>query len=152
MMESFMPSQVNAQPYHANHYSEEFTLFFKSFLEAKKWRVKAPWELLFGWNYFVTECERGYQWTIYEYNNEISVRESMEHILDALRSQSFAEIAEFREAVATIDERFKSLALPDYETCHQEYWWERIILKHAGTDYAEAIFADYGVQIEVVPA
>jgi len=39
-------------------------------------------ELLTRWTRFVTEVEAGYQWTIYEYADDLSVRDILQEIID----------------------------------------------------------------------
>jgi hypothetical protein len=110
-----------------------------------------PQEFIKSWDGFVKECEAGYQWTIYEYYDEITIREIIERILIAPPLQSFVEFIEFSKAIHEIDERFRQLQVIGQATVHQKYWWEHIILKRAGPEYAEEINGRYGINIEVIP-
>jgi hypothetical protein len=133
-----------------SHYGNEFVLHFKKVLETKGQEPFSPFQLLSWWAGFVIGCEEGYQWTIYEYYDEIGVREKIEIVLNDPQLQPHSEMAEFRKPVYAIDERFKHLALPGVETEYQRNWWERIILKRGGQEYADDIYRNYGVKIEVI--
>ena len=61
--------------------------FFERFRDAanerglrKEW---SPASFIAAWSSFVADCEEGYQWSIYEYENELGVRDVIERVLKA---------------------------------------------------------------------
>lgn len=90
---------------------------------------------LFGqWSDFVQAVERGYDDSIYEYTNDLSVRDRLEHLVAA----SSATLRDkLRGALAPVDERFAiatepamrplSAARGDLAT-----WWRRVPKRREG--------------------
>lgn len=108
----------------------------------------SPAALVEGWDSFVKECEAGYSWDISEYDNEIRVRRDLERLLKAESLQEFPAIEELSTTVARIDERFRCLLQADVERPKRHYWFDRGILKQAGTEYAKFFLSAYGVHVE----
>jgi len=61
------------------------------------------------WAAFTEDCENGYQGNIYEYENDISVRDVIEKALTSLVPAGDAALAVFADAVAEIDARFAAV-------------------------------------------
>lgn len=83
--------------------------------------------LLTNWAYLVTTVERGYDDCIYEYTNDLSVRDMIETVLTSVSASAGAKI---RKAVAPWDERFEratgrsNVSLNKGDLRHA--WWNRI--------------------------
>ncbi|MEJ1114249.1 hypothetical protein WBN73_07210 [Paenarthrobacter sp. CCNWLY172] len=99
----------------------------------------------------MVECEEGYQWSIYEYENALEVRDVIGRVISAPELGSYPELRIFAEAVAEIDERFASLlhagpsVLPE-----PAFWWHRNLPGHAGPDLAADVQTHYAVQLRRV--
>lgn len=84
------------------------------------------------WDNFVSDVDEGYNNSIYEYTNDLSVRDLLQTIIDnsplALRDKLIA-------ALQILDERFRKATkesnrslLPDQEKS-QAWWWFRVPTK-----------------------
>jgi hypothetical protein len=109
----------------------------------------SPASLLRDWSLFVEECEKGYSDNIYEYYNDIRVREWIELILSAPELQQFPELKEFASNVLPIDKRFQALFLPDV-SLPKSFWWEKWIPRYAGQELRDDFAGLYGIEIELL--
>ncbi len=112
--------------------------------------VRSPAAHLGQWDLVIRECEDGYSSSIYEYDNDIGVRDQIQRLLDAPEFQQYAELGEFRREVDNIDARFRAILRPVVEVkADSPYWWRRGVLASAGREYADDVEALYGVHIDV---
>jgi hypothetical protein len=103
--------------------------------------------LISRWRLFVEQCEEGYDWTIYEFDEEISVRDEIESADKTCLNTK--EELEFKSNLFEIDTRFKSLLNEDAERPDRpKTWWSRGILKKAGVDYKQDIQEFYKVFVD----
>ncbi|MBI4422096.1 MAG: hypothetical protein HY554_00120 [Elusimicrobia bacterium] len=65
--------------------------------------------LLSQWRSFVAEVERGYSWTLYEYQNDLSVRDQIDEILKALPASMRHQLS---APLAEADRRFEDATAP----------------------------------------
>jgi hypothetical protein len=91
-------------------------------------------ELLGQWTAFVRAVERGYDDSIYEYTNDLAVRDLLEDLL--LESSSSLRI-KLEAAIAPIDKRFVSATEPaatPLRTTKGELatWWVRVPSRRIG--------------------
>lgn len=112
--------------------------------------VSQPAILVEDWETFTRECEDGYNWTIYEYDNEIRVREKIELLLTSPELRGYEEFQELFLKVTSIDTRMKALFMPQFSRKNKRYWWEQGVLKYAGKEYAEDINQTYGLEVKIV--
>lgn len=86
------------------------------------------------WAEFVRAVERGYDDSIYEYTNDLSVRDQLEKLISASSSTLAAKLAaEF----APIDERFVNATEPakrPLSAAHGDLpaWWRRVPKRRVG--------------------
>jgi hypothetical protein len=88
--------------------------------------------LLQEWGHFVTAVERGYDDSIYEYTNDLSVRDRLERVVagasPGLRGQ-------LEQALAADDGRFEA-ATEDAErplgATYTTWWWRRVPRRRVG--------------------
>lgn len=112
----------------------------------------SPAELVSRWESFVEECEGGYSWDISEYDNEIRARGYLDLLLNAESLQTFPELDELASVVKPIDDRFRSLLRADVERPGKQSWYERGVLRRAGSQYSEFFRSAYGIDVESVDA
>ncbi len=105
-----------------------------------------PPYLLEVWADFVDTCESGYLHTIYEYWDDIYIRELIEFAVNDVFLSTFNEHIHFKEEVAKMDELFKDLVF--FCDLKKRFWWENAILKYAGEEYADQIKEKYGIDIQ----
>lgn len=111
-------------------------------------KSRSPAGLVSRWSNFVDECEDSYDWTLYEYDDEISIRDSINLILSNKYLQCFDEWNEFSIQVEKIDNKLISLFFTDKHRDEQTSWWRQGILRYAGAEYADDIQSRYGVCVE----
>jgi hypothetical protein len=88
--------------------------------------------LLQGWSRFVTEVERGYDDSIYEYTNDLSVRDRLERVV-AGASPGLRE--QLERAVADDDRRFTAAteeAARPLGATRTAWWWRRVPVRRVG--------------------
>jgi hypothetical protein len=91
-------------------------------------------QLLGRWAEFVRGVERGYDDSIYEYTNDLSVRDSLEELISASSSTLAAKL---RGEFAPIDERFTNATEPAKRPLSHAYgdlpsWWRRVPKRREG--------------------
>ena len=109
----------------------------------------SPATLTGSWADFVKQCKRGYPDNIYEYYNDIRVREWIEIVLARTDLAVFDEHRQFREVVAEIDAEFQGLLQTAYAVPRKNFWWERGVLSFAGSELALDFVRDYGISIAI---
>jgi hypothetical protein len=77
------------------------------------------------WSQFVSEIERGYHLSVYDYTNDLTVRDFLEEVQEILPPIINAKIA---EALAPIDDRFVNATdkVVDSLLPRKAWWWYRI--------------------------
>lgn len=86
--------------------------------------------LINDWIRLIDEIERGYQFTIYDYTNDLSIRDFLEKIKTILSNDGQTKISEL---IKPIDEKFLAVTrvvnrplLESLNDEHQPFWWYRI--------------------------
>ncbi len=85
--------------------------------------------LLRGWSDFVTQVERGYGDSIYEYTNDLSVRDRLERVVEAAGPGLRAKLD---GTLAADDRRFEAAteesarALGEFGLTTPQWWWRRV--------------------------
>jgi hypothetical protein len=101
------------------------------------------------WAQFVDECEEGYSCCSSEFDNDISVRDTIERVLSREDFFGIPAVEHLRFVVDSIDGRFRALLRNDVNNKNGDApWWRRGVLKYAGEDYARDIRGQYGIEIE----
>jgi hypothetical protein len=81
--------------------------------------------LLRGWRDFVTQVERGYDDSIYEYTNDLSVRDRLEPLIQDAASTARAELeAVDRRFEAATEESTRPLGA--FKDATPPWWWQRV--------------------------
>lgn len=89
-------------------------------------------ELVAGWETFVRQVERGYDDSIYEYTNDLSIRDRLQRVL-AAAPPDLARKAE--DLLRPADERFHAATRPSIRPVapgvkgDRAAWWFRVPLK-----------------------
>jgi hypothetical protein len=111
--------------------------------------VRPPFVLIDEWREFVNSCEKGYPCDIAEYYDELNVRTALEFILTSKRLSPYNEIGILEREVATIDGSLKALFQEGVEI-KGSHWWERGVLRRAGSDYAKYFKKVHHINVEIV--
>ena len=120
-------------------------------LQDSSWQGSlSPYELLEEWKQFVDECRSGYEMDIYEYDNDLSVRDAIEKIISEKRLKPYQEYQEFKNLVLSIDKAFQELLSVSLERGDRSDWWGKGVLKKAGEEYVNDIKDRYQFEVEVI--
>lgn len=99
--------------------------------------------LLDEWRDFVRDCEAGYGWNVYEYHNDLSVRDRLQGCVDEGDADLAAQVEE-------IDVRFRALLQPGVQVGPEDGpWWHRGVLRYAGPDLATELKDWFQVDVEI---
>ena len=85
--------------------------------------------LLQEWGRFVTAVERGYDDSIYEYTNDLSVRARLDRVI---AGASAGLRAQLERALAEDDRRFTAATEEATKPLGEEWWWRRVPLRRVG--------------------
>jgi hypothetical protein len=109
-----------------------------------------PTSLIAGWEFVVESCEEGYGDMLDEYFFDLTVRDTIEHVLHDGPLQECPQMAWVREQVAALDVRFRALLQEDVVVPRwsDRPWWARHPLKYAGAQTA-ADYAGFDIRVEV---
>jgi hypothetical protein len=101
------------------------------------------------WAQVVRECEAGYGWNVYEYHNDLSVRDTIARRL-ADPATPVEDRTELATRAAEVDARFQALLQPEVEVGPvDDPWWHRGVLRYAGEELAAELREWFGVKVEV---
>ena len=113
-------------------------------------RIVSPNDLVDAWAAFVSECEDGYGWDIYEYRNELALRDAIADLLDSEELARYAEFGGFQARTAQLDERFKAVLAGGPDVLGEgSPWWRRRIPGRAGAEFVQDAKAQFGVELQV---
>jgi hypothetical protein len=108
-------------------------------LMRRGWRTAfSPNETVRAWGSFVDAVERGYEMTIYDYTNDLSVRRFAEEARPLLT----AVVAGAMDArLAPLDDRFRAATVEAGQLpgAGQRYWWETRLPKAPRGELAEDV-------------
>lgn len=105
----------------------------------------APEDLVREWREFVDECTAGYPWNLYDYHNDLAVRDRLE---DCLRAGCLPE-GVVRD-VLKLDARFREMLQPGIAVGPAtDPWWHRGVPQYAGPELAEGIQEWFSAPVEV---
>ncbi|MEV0884579.1 hypothetical protein AB0J03_12175 [Streptomyces microflavus] len=102
------------------------------------------------WSEFVNDCIEGFEGTIFEYWDDISIRSFLQRVIDDSAVGTTPELEWFREEVCRVDERFSDLLAQGFDVPGGRGWWERKVPGVAGREMAENVREQYGYHVDVV--
>jgi len=113
------------------------------------YKARSTEELLEWWRNFVSQCVDGYDWTIYEYDDEVGVRDYLECLLQSAELNSFHEFLSLREAVEKTDQEFRNVLQERIERpTDSKFWWRKGVLKYAGDEYRQDMESRYSIAVD----
>ena len=126
-----------------------FPVAFDAAVPARSRRFgTTPDDHIAAWQQIVDWVADGYQDNFYEYRNDLYIRELIQTMLDHPDLAGYPELAEFRQRVDKLDERFRALLRPG-PTAPGLPWWEAGIPARAGAELARHYRDHHGLTIEV---
>ena len=97
------------------------------------------WELIDAYRDLVNNCLDGYGWTSYELDDELSVRDKINNVLD---NKDFPQDTseKIKREVHLIDESLIGLFQPNVLRRNESSkWWHRGVLQYAGEQYIDCM-------------
>jgi hypothetical protein len=127
----------------------EFLQTFKEFLGRYGWPTdQSPWTIVEQWESLVDQAGVGYHWGLYEFANDLSVRDLLEKAFHDDQLGRFSQIGMMRQRVESADIRLRSMFLPDIEIGGADApWWHRGVLATAGDEYLDDVERLHGIEI-----
>lgn len=132
-----------------------FNEFFKEFATKKGINNKylTPFDMLTTYKGIVEHFKNNlypYNCILAEYDFDLLIRNDIQEFADYFVSISAncVEYFNFLQCLGTIDSSFKEITF-EIDEIPARNWWEKRILKRAGTLYAEEVKFYYGKEIEV---
>ena len=117
-------------------------------LEKHECKPRRASELLDLWRFFVDECVDGYGSSIYEFDNDLSVREDIEVLLQADEVVDRQGFETFLSVLKIIDARYAELLQPDVKRPGNiAHWWRTGVLRYAGDEYCSDANDLYSIQV-----
>ena len=102
------------------------------------------------WESFVDQCFKGYEMSIYEFENDRSVRAMIQILLDQDSIQEAWGFEEFKNSISRIDSRFRGILQGGVQVnAPSAPWWERGVPEYAGSELSEDFMNIFGVQVRI---
>jgi hypothetical protein len=129
--------------------ANEFIRSLEDFLRRVGWPTgRSPWDFVEEWESLIDQVAAGYGWGMYEFTNELSVRDLLAKAFDDQQLRNFGQINSMRQRVEAADARLKESFLPEIEIGSADQpWWRRGVLARAGDEYADDVKRTYGIDI-----
>jgi hypothetical protein len=130
--------------------TKEFLQTFKEFLGRYGWSADlSPWTIVEQWESLVDQVAEGYNWSLYEFTNDLTVRDFLEKAFRDGRLGQFSEIGAMCQRVEAADTRLKEMFLPDDKIGGAAMpWWHRGVLAAAGDEYVDELKRLQGIEIQ----
>jgi len=94
-------------------------------------------DLLRNWDSVVCECEQSSILSVYDYINDLYVRDYVQWLLDSETAKACDDYGWWSARIAEIDSRMKSQFRSDVEVGEQSVWWRQGVLRAGGPQYEE---------------
>lgn len=109
-----------------------------------------PWEIVDVWEVMVDEILGGYEWTLYEYENEISVRDRIESALSNPAADEYSHWARLTYRVDVADMKLRNHLSQGPEIRDSGPWWRRRLPPYGGPEFIDDVKRIYGIVLSVV--
>ena len=128
----------------------EFLDQFREFLGRNGYPPSdSPWTLVEEWESLIDDVEEGYELDIYEFRNDLSVRDLLEKVFTDPQFAGLAPVAHMRARVAAADTRLRAAFVPEVVVGPSAWpWWRRGVLARAARHYAEDAMRHYNVKVD----
>lgn len=125
---------------------DDFSVAVKSQGRRASWD---PWQFVDAWEAFVIGVEDGYQGDLYEYENELSVRDDLQRALRSPALAACAEWGDLRDRILSLDDRLRSVLVLGPEVRPNALWWWMRLPAVAGDEFAQDARRVFGVEVAV---
>ncbi|MFJ2897477.1 hypothetical protein ACIO87_21635 [Streptomyces sp. NPDC087218] len=111
-------------------------------------RTLTPGRAVEAWLQFVESCEEGYEDSLAEYRNELSIRRFLQAVIDDPQVRRAPDAQWFIREVEDIDAKFSALLEGGFRVPGRWGWWERRIPRIGGGVFLIDVRDAYGVEVE----
>ncbi|MFE1943100.1 hypothetical protein [Streptomyces massasporeus] len=118
-------------------------------VRAGRRQASTPFGVLELWETFVNDCREGYDGTLYEYRDQLSVRRFLQSVLDDPVIRGTPENEWFAAEVTRIDAKFRALLDAGQSVPGGTAWWDRRIPGLAGDDMAGNVRNHFGIELDI---
>lgn len=107
-----------------------------------------PYRAIECWSEFVSDCRDGYDATLFEYRDDLSIRRFLQAVIDdpVVRCESGA--AWFIAEVGRIDREFRDILSDGFPVSGGWGWWEQRIPRVGGEEMVRDVRELYGIDME----
>lgn len=109
-----------------------------------------PAGIVGAWEQLVEMVEAGYEDNVYEYDNDLAIRDLIEELVQLPALAEFPEFGWFRESVAALDDRMRSGLSAEPIRLPGHRWWRSHLPVKAGAELADDLKRAYGYQVPEV--
>jgi hypothetical protein len=127
-----------------NSYLNEFQDRYKE----KFKKEYAPTQVIEVWRELVDACIEGYSYSVFDFSNDLFVRELVEFGLTEGNLSKYEEHQTFKQKIKEIDDDF--LKIIRESTYPKDQWWKDAILKYSGEKYSSDMSKFHGISIPVL--
>lgn len=106
-----------------------------------------PLQYIEAWRALVDEVAAGYSGDLYEYENDLSVRDDLQVALNTPDLGAFPEWVELQVQVGKVDSLLRDLLSVGPEVRPDSAWWRARLPAHAGSEFAQDVERLFGVEI-----
>lgn len=111
------------------------------------WAAWSPGKFVEAWESFVEEAISSYWGDLYEFENDLGVRDVLELALRSDQLDAFDAWTELSKRIRAAGERFRVLLCDGPEVRAGAPWWRERLPPHAGEDFVADAARLYGVKI-----
>lgn len=111
---------------------------------------RTPTGIVGAWEQLVEIVEAGYEDNVYEYDNDLAIRDLIEELLHLPVLAAFPEFGWFNDSVAALDERMRSGLSAEPVRLPGGRWWRSHLPVRAGAELADDLKRAYGYQVPEV--
>ncbi|MCO7237613.1 hypothetical protein [Aeromicrobium sp. CnD17-E] len=110
---------------------------------------RGPSEYCEDWEGFTADVLSGYSGSLYEYENELSVRDVLEKVMGDPELSTFPDWLAYEASIERTDTRLRRLLQNGVEVRPGRPWWWSHLPPHGGGEFAEDIRRIYAIDIDV---
>jgi hypothetical protein len=108
-----------------------------------------PTQYVEAWQSLVEETVDGYAGDLYEYENDLAVRDDLERAIGDQNLQGFEEWPRLVNLVRTADDTFQALIADGPSVRSDGPWWRRRLPPRTGVEMAQDAARLFGVVVQV---
>jgi hypothetical protein len=126
------------------------TAFEAAAAQRRRRSPHTPTGIASAWEQLVEMVEAGYEDNVYEYDNDLAIRDLIEELLHLPALAEYPEFGWFRDRVAALDDRMRSGLSAEPVRLPGGHWWRSHLPVRGGPELADDLKRAYGYQVPQV--